>query len=128
MASSNSGRRVDNTGPILMSPGGTFNISSLVNGLNDSSPHATSKSPSPDTRPVEGAAPNANNQLLLRELYGGAMSIKIPGSFRDVSAIREVIEMKHLMKVASKTPIRRSFIDPMNRQRWMFNCFLQYFD
>ena len=120
MANVNSGRRVDNTGPILMSPGGTFNISSLVNGLNNNSPHVASKSPSPDARPTEGIASNANNQLLLRELFGGAMSIKVPGSFQDVSAIREVTEKKHRLG-AYLTLLDLFSIG-------CFNRFHQYFD
>ena len=103
IGSTNSGRRVDNTGPILMSPGGTFNISSLNNGPTRNSLHSPSRHPSPNAKPPQEIAANQesnlNNQLILRELFGGAMSIKIPGSFQDVSTIREVFKLATIFLV-----------------------------
>ena len=108
---SSAGRRVDNMGPILMSPGGTFNIPQNKNvpgGFTRNVPPTSkaTKSPSP-VKPKEPPSPkeispkeppsgkepseeNENNRLVPRELYGGSLSIQIPGSFQDVSTIREV--------------------------------------
>jgi hypothetical protein len=99
-SSSGGGRRVDNHGPILLSPGGTFNmppdaglsLNTTVSPTKKNAKSADSDSPlskqvpSPDCNQTS----DLNYQLIKRDLFGGAISIQIPGSFQDVSTMREV--------------------------------------
>ena len=101
--SGSSGRRVDNMGPILMSPGGTFKVppQNIFNPANAATATPPSRSPSKVSRSVDlegGVAALERlleipdpNELVLRELFGGALSMQIPRSFEDVSIIREVL-------------------------------------
>ena len=99
-SSSGGGRRVDNHGPILLSPGGTFNMPpdaglSLNTTVSPTKKNAkSSDSDSPLSKqvssPDSNQSPDLNYQLIKRDLFGGAMSIQIPGSFQDVSTMRDV--------------------------------------
>jgi hypothetical protein len=96
--SSGGGRRVDNLGPILLSPGGTFNMPADSGfSLNVSEPAVKSSidCDSPQSKLLNqnsesNPASDSNYQLVKRDLFGGAISMQIPGSFQDVSEMREV--------------------------------------
>lgn len=114
-SSSGGGRRVDNHGPILLSPGGTFNMPPDA-GLNlntavspakrnakssDSDSPLSKQIPSPDSSQTS----DVNNQLIKRDLFGGAISIQMPGSFQDVSTMRDVrqpLRIQNSIDCASK--------------------------
>jgi hypothetical protein len=87
------GRKVDNDGPILMSPGGSFNIPkkeeafgcglSPASSTKGRSPNLSSSSSETQTK-IKGISES------VRQLFGGALSMQVPASFQDVSSIREV--------------------------------------
>ena len=92
------GRRVDNLGPILLSPGGTFNMpadSGFSVNDSESAENSDAEGDSPQSKLLNqnsdgNPASDSNNQLIKRDLFGGAISMQIPGSFQDVSEMREV--------------------------------------
>lgn len=101
--SSGGGRRVDNLGPILLSPGGTFNMPADT-GFNMGFSEPADKSSADDdvsqtnnssANTESNPASDSNYQLIKRDLFGGAISMQIPGSFQDVSTMREVWKRNH---------------------------------
>jgi hypothetical protein len=99
--SSGGGRRVDNLGPILLSPGGTFNMpadSSFSSNVSEPAVKTSVDRNSPQSKlfnqnSESNPTSDSNHQLIKRDLFGGAISMQIPGSFQDVSEMREVRKM-----------------------------------
>jgi hypothetical protein len=95
---STGGRRVDNHGPILMSPGGSFNIPkkeeafgcglSPATSPKGNSPASSSSGKFSDSSETKTKVKDISESV--RQLFGGALSMQVPASFQDVSNIREV--------------------------------------
>jgi hypothetical protein len=95
---STGGRRVDNHGPILMSPGGSFNIPkkkeafgcglSPATSPNGKTPTSSSSGKYSDSSETKTKVKDISESV--RQLFGGALSMQVPASFQDVSNIREV--------------------------------------
>ena len=89
-------RVVDNQSPVLLSSDGSLSLTSsldagaLVPGTgvqNETKyPDADNLVPNSITHQVS----DSRSQLTTQKLYGGAITMQIPGSFQDVSTIREV--------------------------------------
>lgn len=95
------GRRViDNHGPILMSPGGSFNIpkkeDSFGFGCSPATPPpeksngSSSSAVDVKTSELKKKRKESSDHKSIRQLFGGALSMQVPSSFQDVSIIREV--------------------------------------
>lgn len=127
-------RAVVSQGPLLMSPGGTFELFSSVSSSSGelmSPGFSTSASPTPIQSFVESpqeAKDMSNDTITIasksgdrsyiscddtvmtftsRELFGGAITVKLPDSFEDVSAVRQVPDHQEVF-VENKTEM--SFI------------------
>lgn len=68
--------------------GFNINVSEPTNKIrfDNDSPQSKLLNQNSDSNP----ASDLNHQLIKRDLFGGAISIEIPGSFQDVSEMREV--------------------------------------
>ena len=92
-------RVVDNQSPVLLSSDGSLSLTSsldagaLVPGTgvqNETKyPDADNLVPNSITHQVS----DSRSQLTTQKLYGGAITMQIPGSFQDVSTIREVRQL-----------------------------------
>jgi hypothetical protein len=87
------GRKVDNNGPILMSPGGSFNIPKKEEAFGCGLSPATSPKGRSPTLSSSSSETQTKLKVIsesVRQLFGGALSMQVPASFQDVSSIREV--------------------------------------
>lgn len=89
-----SDRQVKSNGPLLLSPGGTLTGSSSSSSSVDGSistifsqlaSTTSAMSPSHDD-----SISRKNQNKINRECFGGAITLKLPACFEDVSAIRDV--------------------------------------
>lgn len=88
-------RVVDNQSPVLLSSDGTLNITSSLDAALAPGTGVQNEVKFPD---ADNLVPNSvtyqvsdsRSQLTTQKLYGGAITMQIPGSFQDVSTIREV--------------------------------------
>jgi Ran-interacting Mog1 protein len=95
--SNHGGRPVKNPGPILMSPGGTISETFGRPSETESTGFDQNEKGSKLNGKVCKSSIKEPSKLLNRDLFGGAIRCSIPGTFEDVSVIREVTSLGQLM-------------------------------
>ena len=88
-------KAVDNQSPVLLSSDRSLSVASSLDAALVPGTGVQNEMKHPDAdnlmqNSVTYQVSDSRSQLTTQKLYGGAITMQIPGSFQDVSTIREV--------------------------------------